>query len=177
MPPRKTCACAVVAFCFTTTFKPYYSSIFGTTLVALSSLQPHAWSLWSFTCFRICCSHLCTLPFVLLYVSSHICTFICVLLLSFHVMPCSICCSLHYLGSLAGVIKRMIFRSCVEGANGTWWWHWRAKTSGYVPPATWQITSSSAKCKAQRWAPLCSACAATAGVFLSASRFFVAATS
>ena len=92
------------SFCFTTTFKPYYSSIFGTTLVALSSLQPHAWSLWSFTCFRICCSHLCTLTFVLLYVSSHICALICVLLLSFHVMPCSICSSLHYLGSLAGVI-------------------------------------------------------------------------
>ena len=87
-----------------TTFKPYYSSIFGTTLVALSSLQTHAWSLWSFICFRICCSHLCTVTFVLLYVSSHICALICVLLLSFHVMPCSICSSLHYLGSLAGVI-------------------------------------------------------------------------
>ena len=104
MHTRKTCAYAVVALCFTTTFKPYYSSIFGTTLVALSSLQTHAWSLWSFTCFRICCSHLCTLTFVLLYVSSHICALICVLLLSFHVMPCSICSSLHYLGSLAGVI-------------------------------------------------------------------------
>ena len=83
-------------------------SIFGTTLVALSSLQPHASSLWSFTCFRICCSQLCTLTFVLLSVSSHTCAFICVLLLSFHVMPCSICSSLHYLGSLAGVISMYV---------------------------------------------------------------------
>ena len=118
MHTRKTCASAVVAFCFTTTFKPYYSSIFGTTLVALSSLQTHAWSLWSFTCFRICCSHLCTLTFVLLYVSSHICALICVLLLSFHVMPCSICSSLHYLGSLAGVIFKSLPQAlhlqCIE---------------------------------------------------------------
>ena len=116
MHTRKTCASAVVAFCFTTTFKPYYSSIFGTTLVALSSLQTHAWSLWSFTCFRICCSHLCTLTFVLLYVSSHICALICVLLLSFHVMPCSICSSLHYLGSLAGVIFFFFLKTCFGGA-------------------------------------------------------------
>ena len=104
MPPRKTCASTVVVFCFTTTFKPYYSSIFGTTLVALSSLQPYAWSLWSFICFRICCSHLCTLPFVLLYVSFYIRAFIYVFLFSFHVMLCSICSFLYYLGSFVGAI-------------------------------------------------------------------------
>ena len=74
MHTRKTCAS--VAFCFTTTFKPYCSSIFGTTLVALSSLQTHAWSLFHMLPHLLLSSvhsHICALVCILSYLCSHLC--------------------------------------------------------------------------------------------------------
>ena len=78
MPPRKTCASAVVAFCFTTTFKPYYSSIFGTTLVALSMLTtsrlvPLVFHMLPHLLLSSVHSPICALVCLLSYLCFHLC--------------------------------------------------------------------------------------------------------